>query len=271
MSHQPLRDELYLNLNNEASINSIAIENNIVDPLFLNNHHQPEQMRYWERHLKDYHSLMVEVESLKKVYDDICQSTQNNNTMDADQFVDYHKQIFRRSRYAQAGKFRQNNSIDQINAHPLPRHNMIPEQLQQHFEWLNERMQQHQTINTRNFFEIFHIAAEIHFRLLISMPFEIGNGILARLVSDSILISRNIFHPVAAFNNRDNYFEAIKNISVDHYQKLAEYFLKNHGMMLQRMESFITLLSSQYDNNSQIDQSASINTESDTFTTFERL
>jgi Fic family protein len=77
--------------------------------------------------------------------------------------------------------------------------------------------------------------------MVASMPFEYGNGIMARLLTDYILISRNIFFPVVDYSSKDRYFQALKSTKIDSYRELTDYFIEMFGNNLMKIEGFIEL------------------------------
>jgi fido (protein-threonine AMPylation protein) len=243
-----LKSELRQALINQAVVHSVAIESNMVNPIFLFNRHEPEELRYLERHFPDYYNLMIETNSLREAYTNLEKIIAKKRRPDFEWLLGAHKEIFRRTHYNIAGKLRTNKSIEPLNGHSLPHHSIIPEQLEQHFDWLHERLAQHRKITRGNLFEHIYISAEMHFRIIASMPFEYGNGIMARLLTDYILLSRDIFFPVVEFSSKRKYIQALKNTKVDSYRELTDYFIDMFGKNLLRIEGFIELSNIQSDN-----------------------
>jgi fido (protein-threonine AMPylation protein) len=236
-----LKSELRQTLINQAVAHSMAIESNLINPIFLFNRHEPEELRYLERQFPDFFNLLVETNSLRSAYSNLEQIISKRQRPDFEWFLGTHKEIFRRTHYNIAGKLRTHKSITPLNGHPLPHHSIIPEQLEQHFDWLHERLNQHRKITSGNLFEHIFISAEMHFRMVASMPFEYGNGIMARLLTDYILISRNIFFPVVDYSSKERYFQALKSTKIDSYRELTDYFIEMFGNNLMKIEGFIEL------------------------------
>jgi len=243
-----LKSELHRTLINQAVVQSISIESKILNPIFLFNHHEPEELRYLERHFPELFNLIIENDSLRNTYSGLRHMISKKRHPDLEWLVNTHKEIFRRTRYDTAGKLRTGKSVEPIIEYPLPHHSIIPEQLKQHFDWLTDRLAQHKKVTSGNLFEHIYICAEMHFRLITSMPFEFGNGIMARLLTDYILLSKNIFPPVIYYSSIERYFHALKNTKVDNYRELTDYFIEMFGENLFRIEGFIEISKIQPDN-----------------------
>ncbi len=106
---------------------------------------------------------------------------------------------------------------------------------------------------------------------MITMPFEIGNGIMARLVSDYIMISRDIFHPVVFYDGYDRYNKALDSISVDHYHDLSDHFLENEGSLLKKINSFVKLYESRNSDNHTVVPEKVLNSDINQTSPYKRL
>lgn len=251
-----LKSELQQTMINQAVVQSISIESKILNPIFLFNQHEPEDLRHLERHSPDLFNLMIETNSLRNTYLNVKNTITKKHPPNFEWLIGIHKEIFKRTRYDTAGKLRTNKSVEQISEHPLTHHSIIPEQMRQHFDWLIDRLSQHKKITVGNLFEHIYISAEMHFRLVSSLPFEYGNGIMARFITDYILLSKNIFFPVVDFSSKERYFQAIRNTKVDNYRELTDYFIEIFGENLSKIEGFIELFKIQ---SNDLDKSSELN------------
>lgn len=257
-----ITSELHQNLITRAVIHSISMDADIIHPIFLMHQHNSEEIRLIERKFPEYFNLITNTTSLRNVYTDIEILTTKKRQINFNSLIDIHKDIFRRSRYNIAGKLRSDKTSDTIYAHPLPHPSIVPEQMEQHFDWLYDRLAQHKKITPSNLFEHIYISAEMHFRVAVSMPFEYGNGIMARLITDYILMSRKIFFPVVDYSTKERYMKALKNTKVDNYRELTDYFIEMFENTLCSVQGFIELANDHKLNHNLSSESEIISTKS---------
>lgn len=236
-----LKDEIKTVLRFQAAVNSCSLESEKISPLFLQLFPSVEYSRKWEKVLPEYYYLQLEMQgylaTLKKLESYLIDDLE----ITTDFLLELHRDIFLRSRYGLAGKFRDNDDESSINGHKLPHHSMLPEQIDQHLSWLKERQALIGQVSENNFFEIFHIASEAHFRFVESAPFNYGNGIIARMMADYTLLSSGLFYNVIYFDDFKKYFTALKQSSMNDFSPLTEFTIKSYAKTLHYLEGFVEL------------------------------
>ena len=102
-------------------------------------------------------------------------------------------------------------------------------------------------VTESNFFEIFHVAADVHFRIIETYPFRSGNWRIARALCDYVLLNSGMFYNVIDFHNRDEYQEAIGQSTVSNITTLEDFLLKSYGETLDSVKDYLYLIKKEFD------------------------
>jgi fido (protein-threonine AMPylation protein) len=156
--------------------------------------------------------------------------------------LDMHRLIFASSWPDEAGRFRTIDvRVRNLKLRP-PHYSQLSELAYQHLEWIDGLLKLLGPVTTSNFLEIFHVAADLQFRLIRTFPFRAGNWRIARAMADYILIYSNLFYNVIDCHQRDRYQAAVANARISDISPLEDVLLKSFGETLGKIDGYVKLL-----------------------------
>lgn len=223
-------------LRQACSISSCSIEFGEIPPQFVKLNPTEEQLRYWEKCYPDYYNLFIEIENHHSMLLALEKQIENKKEFDTTLLLELHLILYKRTHYNQAGKFRDGNNKLNHNNNPLSHCHMLPEQLEQHFNWLENRLSFIGTVTIDNFYEIFHIAAEAAYRVYETEPFPIGNGIISRLIGEYILIHSGLIYNPIDYSHIKAHKKALKETNFNNISPLSNFMMENFSENLENIK-----------------------------------
>ncbi len=243
--HPVLRQEIAVVLGYQVAVHSCAIENQQVHPIFLQLPRSLESIRQWERPLPEYHQLLSEVQGYLLMLASIEDLVSSGRRLTLNGLSRMHRLIFERSRYGQAGQFRKNNGNGSAGANVVPHYSLVPEMLEHHLAWLDERLPRFSPVNPGNFPEVFQVIAESHYRIAHTSPFEVGNGSFARGIESYILLSAGMFYNIPCYDSYPAMYNAIQSATIENVTPISNELLACYERTLKLIEGFAMLVPSE--------------------------
>lgn len=234
-------EQILRSLRHASVINSGAIDFETVDPLFL--HLAPDRIpdRKWDRISSYYQNAMLETQTLILATERLEEIALSKRPLTVPFLLQLHRSVFERTRYSNAGKLRTSRDFTSITGHELPHQSKLPEMIEHHLSWLMHRLSIFSAASSDNFLEMFHIAAEGMYRFADSLPLECGNGRFTRLLGTYVLLYTGLFHNIIAFEDRTEYFDAVKSSAIDNLAPLVDFLVKCFAQSLDRIDGFVHL------------------------------
>ncbi|MEW6413082.1 MAG: Fic family protein [Candidatus Zixiibacteriota bacterium] len=243
-AHLGAKDEVFRALRTASVVNSSALDDPSVDPVFLYLALDRLPERRWERIAPDYGRAMCEVTALYNITGRIEELALAKHSLAVPLILQLHRTLFERTRYSDAGKFRAGDDIEPMTECPLPHHSKLPELFEHHLTWLINRLRIFGIATKDNFMEMFHIAAEAHYRIATTLPFECGNGRVARLIGDYVLIYTGLQYALILSHDREEYLDAVRSSAIDSLTPLVNYLITAFEATLKRLDGFVALTES---------------------------
>ncbi len=235
------RDEAFRAIRLTTVVNSSALDDSSVDPSFLYLALDKIPDRRWEKISPDYGRAMFEVTALANITERIEELALAKRVLTVPLLLQLHRSLFERTRYSDAGKFRCGDDLESITGNNVIHHSKLPELVEHHLSWLTHRLNIFGTATRDNFMEMFHIAAEGHYRIATTLPFECGNGRFGRLISDYVLIYTGLQYAPITSDDREEYLDAIRSSSIDSLAPLVNYLISCFAASLRRLDGFVAL------------------------------
>lgn len=228
-------------------INSSVIENDIIDSTFIQVALYKGNTKIGEHFSPIYRKLALEAIGLDQLLRYLEKTAPKRTDLSVSLILKLHRLLFEKSWPDIAGRFRDIDvrirGLKHRPAHPA----RIPEQIYQHLIWVDGLMKLLGPVTESNFFEIFHVAADVHFRVIETYPFRSGNWRIARALCDYVLLNSGMFYNVIDFNNRDAYQEAISQSSVSNIAPLEDFLLKSYSETLDSVKDYLYLIKKEFD------------------------
>ncbi|HKK20408.1 MAG TPA: Fic family protein [candidate division Zixibacteria bacterium] len=244
--HAVLRQEISVVLGYQVAVHSCAIENRKIHPIFLQLPRSLESIRQWERPLPEYHQLLSEVQGYLLMLASLEDLVSTRRRLTTSGLAKMHRLIFERSNYGQAGQFRRTNQGASSKSHPLPHYTLVPEMLDHHLAWLDERLPRFSPVSPGNFAEVFQVIAESYYRIAHTSPFEIGNGSIARAMESYILLSAGMFYHIPCFENHSSMHKAVQSATIENLTPIVNELLTCYQQTLKLIEGFAMLVPSEH-------------------------
>jgi Fic family protein len=238
------RIETFQALRTAAVVNSSALDDSSVDSAFLYLALGKVPDRRWERISPDYGRAMCEVTALVSIAERVEELALAKRALTVPLLLQLHRSLFERTRYSDAGKFRSGDDLESMTGNHVLHHSKLPELVEHHLSWLTHRLNIFSAATKDNFMEMFHIAAEGHYRIATTLPFECGNGRFGRLISDYVLIYTGLHYALVTSDDREEYLEAIRSSSIDSLTPLVNYLITCFSATLRRLDGFVDLAQS---------------------------
>ncbi len=227
-------------LRKAASFNSCCLEYNI-NPGIIPTDYSPEDLKLWEKQIPLLHDLLIEIENHNKLLIMMEELIHQNRDIDTESYKNLHHILYVRTHYNKAGKFRDNNNSNNkiIKTTTPSDYHLLPEQMEQHFQWLESRLKLIKDIQDNSFYEVFHIAAEASFRFFTTTPFMIGNGIMSRLAADYVFLKTNLFFNPIDFHNKRAYESALGKTTFNNINPLSDFLFDNFTKNLKNITKLL--------------------------------
>ncbi|UCG60975.1 MAG: Fic family protein [Candidatus Zixiibacteriota bacterium] len=230
--------EMMTALRRAAVIHATALDLTDIDPLFLQLAPDRIPDRKWDRISSDYQTAMLETQALAQVVERLEEAALAKQTLTVQFILQLNRTLFERTRYSSAGKFRETQCQTPTNGHPAPHHSRLSEMLEHHLSWLSHRLGIFSKVNSDNFLEMFHIAAEVIYRLADTLPFEHGNARLGLAVGNYVMLFTGLYYNVIDISERGEYLKAIRKSSIDNLAPLVDFLIKTYDKTLDRIDGF---------------------------------
>jgi fido (protein-threonine AMPylation protein) len=153
-----------------------------------------------------------------------------------------HRQVFEKSWPDIAGRFRDVDVRIKGSSYRPPHYLNLPELVYQHISWLDGLLKLLGPVTPSNFYEIMHVAADAHFRMIWTYPFHDGNGRIARAVANYIMLYCGMYYNVISFDRREEYFRAIEKSTMADFSPLEDFMISCYGQTLNRITSFFYMV-----------------------------
>jgi fido (protein-threonine AMPylation protein) len=240
--HPGILNEVKAALRFHKVSNSSAIETKYIDPIFLqtaltNYKCEQEQFTspvyrkaYLETHCHDQMLRHLEAEAEQK------------SELSVSFVLGLHRQIFEKSWPDIAGRFRDVDLRIKGSSHRPPLHQSLPELVYQHIAWLDGLIKLLGPVTVGNFYEIMHVVADAHFRMIWTYPFHDGNGRIARAVANYILLYCGLNYNIISFDRREEYFGVIEKSSMADFSPLEDFLISCYGQTLDRIANFFYMV-----------------------------
>lgn len=170
---------------------------------------------------------VIEYDNLIKTTIKIREFAKTKNRIYLEDLLEMHFDLYRRTRYAQAGKFRISDSNGLITGKERSHHTILEEQCSQHLKWLSDRVKLFEKASPTNFFEIFYVATEIHLRLRQADPFDCGSTVFAILLNNYVHYYTGLLPNIIFYEDRQTYLELLKKSNMADFSILINFFLNS--------------------------------------------
>jgi len=226
----------------EQTINSSLMENPEIDPMFFRSILYRGNAKAKEHLSPVYRKMVLEVIGLEKMLKYLEKTAPKRSDLSVSLILKMHKLLFEESWPDIAGRFRNVDvRVRGLKNRPI-HHSQVSEVLYQHLSWVDGLTKLLGPVTESNFFEIFHVAADIHFRVIETYPFLSGNWRIARALSNYVLLSSGMFANIIDFSRRDHYVTAVNAASITELEPMSYFLLESYGDTLDRISGFLQLI-----------------------------
>lgn len=125
-----------------------------------------------------------------------------------------HQLVVNKSHSDIAGKYREGNVIITGSKHTPPEGFQVPHKMRELVSWLNKNQKKHHVIE---------LAALLHHKLVYIHPFVDGNGRMARLVMNVLIMKAGYPLAIILRNDRKRYYRVLSEADSDKYEPLCEF------------------------------------------------
>jgi fido (protein-threonine AMPylation protein) len=226
----------------ENAVNSSVMAYNFIDPAFIRTALYRGNSRVKKHISPIYQKVALEAIGLYKILKHLEQAAPKRNDLSVSLILKMHKYLFESSWPDIAGHFRNIDVRIRGLKHRPPHYPQISSLLYQHLGWVDGLMKLLGPISESNFFEVFHVAADIHCRVIESYPFQSGNWRLARALSNYVLQKSGMFAIIFDIDKQSDYMNAVNESSLTELTPLVNYLTEAYGETLERIYGFIVLI-----------------------------
>ena len=223
-------------------VNSNCLENKYLDPHFLQIAIHQENGRLQEHFSPTYRKAYLEVSGHHRMLRELENLACVRTELSVSLLRDLHRMIFESSWPDEAGRFRTIEVRIRDIKHRPPHYSQLSELTYQHLEWIDGLLKLLGPVTRNNFLEIFHVAADLHFRLIQTYPFRAGNWRIARSMADYILLYSGLFYNVIDCDNRKQYQAAVAASKITDISPLEDFLLKSFGETVNKIGGYVKLL-----------------------------
>lgn len=231
-----LRKKITERLRISTSVYSCCIEDNIPPELISNRSYKNAVDIF----INDLSDINLKIDSHYKMLFRMENIIAANSTIDIDEFLEMHRILYKKTHYSYSGKLRDNNDT-YSNETNYPVFKILPEQIEQHFQWFENRLQILGQGTPDNFFEIFHVASEISVRIIRSGTFLIGNGVMSRMLADYSMLKTGLIYNPINYADRESYLNSLKNTSYVNLTPLTEFLIKNFSRNIKEISKIVKI------------------------------
>lgn len=223
-------------------LNSNCLENKYLDPHFLQIALYQDNGRLKDHFSPTYRKAYLEVSGHQRMLRELEQLACARSELSVSLLLDLHRMLFESSWPDEAGRFRSIEVRIRDIKHRPPHYSQVSELAYQHLEWIDGLLKLLGPVTRNNFLEIFHVAADLHFRLIQTYPFRAGNWRIARSMADYILLYSGLFYNLIDCHKRKQYQAAITNSKITDISPLEDFLLKSFGETLNKISGYVKLL-----------------------------
>lgn len=234
------RRELFTALRLETVMNSSVMENTMINPVML----RPALCgggRVKEFSNPVYRKAFLEAKCHDKMLRYLEDRAAKRADLTVSLILSLHRMLFQESWPDIAGRFRDVDVRIRGVKHRPPHYSQIDELVYQHLSWIDGILRLLGPVNPNNFFEIFHVAADLHHRIVTTHPFHSGNWRIARALIDYILLFCGLTYCVIDHSAREEYLEAVNGSTLNDLSQFEDFLLGCYGDTLRRVANFISL------------------------------
>ncbi len=235
------KQEMMTALRRATVINTTALDLAGIDPIFLQLAPDRIPDRKWDRISSDYQNAMLETQAFGQVVERAEEAALSKMPLTVAFLLQLNRTLLERTCYSAAGKFRESRDHAPPTGHTAPHPSRLPEMLEHHLSWLSHRLNIFNKVSSDNFIEMFHISAEAIYRLADTLPFEHGNGRLALVVGNYVMLFTGLYYNIIDAADRKEYLKAIEKSSIDNLAPLVNFLVGCYSRTLNRVEGFIEI------------------------------
>ena len=234
--------DITIALRYENVINSSIIEYDFIDPVFIQTLLYRGNIKVKEHFSHIYRKIALEVIGLDGMLRYLEKSAPRKSDLSVSLILKLQNFLFEKSWPDIAGKFRDCDvrirGLKQKPPHP----SQVSALAYQHLGWVDGLMKLLGPITENTFFEIFHVAADIHSRIIESYPFRSGNWRIARAMSNYVLQNCGMFPNVIDFHKRTEYLDAVSNSTLISLEPLEDFLLESYYEIIIKVKGFLELI-----------------------------
>lgn len=226
----------------ENIVNSSVMEYDFIDPVFIQTVLYRGNTRVKNHPSPIYRKIALEVMGLDQMLRHLEKIAPKKNDLSVSLLLKIHKILFEGSWPDIAGRFRNIDvrvrGLKQDPPHP----SQISSLIYQHLSWIDGLMKLLGPVTENNFFEIFHVAADIQCRTVGTYPFRTGNWRVARALSNYVMQSSGMFPNIIDYDKRTEYMEAVNDSSLTRLEPLENFLLSSYYETIIKIKGFIEIV-----------------------------
>jgi fido (protein-threonine AMPylation protein) len=226
----------------ENAVHSSIMEYDILDPAFIRTVLYRGNIRVKEHFSPIYRKIALEVIGLDQMLRHLEKTAPKKTDLSVSLVLKAQKMLFEYSWPDIAGRYRDVDvRIKGLKLRP-PHPSQVSSMLYQHLGWVDGLMKLVGPVSESNFFEVFHVAADLHYRIIEAYPFLSGNWRLARAFSNYVLQNSGMFPMIIDSARRDDYMMAVNESSLTKLEPLVNFFVESYGETMERVKGFLALV-----------------------------
>jgi len=223
-------------------INSSVTENNVISATFVQSVLYRGNIKAKEHSSPIYRKIALEAISLDKMFQYLEKTAPKKSELSVSFLLKLHRTLFESSWPDIAGRFRDIDvRIRDVKKRP-PHFSQLPTLMYQHLAWIDGLVKLLGPVSESNFFEVFHVSADLQCRMIETYPFRAGNWRIARALSDYVMLKSGMFYNVIGSEKRDEYLTAIKNSTIADTAPLQDFLLQSYGETLNLLKGFLNVI-----------------------------
>jgi fido (protein-threonine AMPylation protein) len=231
----------------DNAVNSSIMENDVLHPSFVQTALYRGNIRFKSHFSPFYRKISLEVVGLDKIFRHLEKTAPKRTDLSVSLILKLHRMLFEDSWPDIAGYFRDVDvRIRGLKARP-PHPSQISSLLYQHLGWVDGLMKLVGPVSESNFFEVFHVAADIHCRMIETYPFLSGNWRIARALSNYVLLNSGMFANVLDYRKHDDYMTAVNASSLTQLEPMVDFLLDSYAETLNKVKSYLVLVKKEMD------------------------
>jgi fido (protein-threonine AMPylation protein) len=237
-----VNNDIFTALRFSNVVNSSVLENNIISPVFIQSALYRGNIKIKEHFSPIYRKIALEAISLDQLLRHLEKTAQMKTDLSVSLLLKLHRILFDKSWPDIAGRFRDIDvRIRGIKLRP-PHFSQVTTLMYQHLSWIDGILKLLGPVTENNFFEIFHISADLHFRIIETYPFRAGNWRVARALSDYVLLKSGLFYNIINPGKHNQYISAVENSTINDLAPLQEFLLSSYEETLHYLSGFLNVI-----------------------------